>query len=118
MQPDILIIGAGPAGLLAACWASQYPVSVRIIDKNASRKPTGHADGIHSRTLEILDSFGIDGVIRYGVVDNVSCYWVRASFSLVYIFVFVLTGLGPGRRKRRPSTEKKSREPTGYLFAV
>lgn len=84
MQTDLLIIGAGPAGLLAACWASQYPISTRIIDKNAARKPTGHADGIHSRTLEILDSFGIvDRITKLGVASLEMCYWVCFLMSLV-----------------------------------
>ncbi|BCR90132.1 uncharacterized protein ACHE_60018A [Aspergillus chevalieri] len=78
MPIDLLIVGAGPAGLLAACWASQYPISTRIIDKNPSRKPTGHADGIHSRTLEILDSFGIvDRITRLGAQEIEMCYWGR-----------------------------------------
>jgi len=77
MPIDLLIVGAGPAGLLAACWASQYPISMRIIDKNASHKPTGYADGIHSRTLEILDSFGIvDPIMRLGAQEIEMCYWV------------------------------------------
>ncbi|BCS14717.1 hypothetical protein ALUC_61273A [Aspergillus luchuensis] len=63
---DLLIIGAGPAGLMAACWASQYTnMTTRIIDKYPSRTATGHADGIQSRTLEILESFGVvDPIIR------------------------------------------------------
>lgn len=77
MPIDLLIVGAGPAGLLAACWASQYPISARIIDKHTSRKSTGHADGIHSRTLEILDSFGIaDRITRLGAQEVEMCYWV------------------------------------------
>ena len=77
MPIDLLIVGAGPAGLLAACWASQYPISTCIIDKHPSRKPTGHADGIHSRTLEILDSFGIvDRIMRLGAQEIEMCYWV------------------------------------------
>ncbi|GKZ20865.1 hypothetical protein AbraIFM66951_009184 [Aspergillus brasiliensis] len=63
---DLLIIGAGPAGLMAACWASQYTnMTTRIIDKHPGRTATGHADGIQSRTLEILESFGlVDPIVR------------------------------------------------------
>ncbi|KAF7595400.1 hypothetical protein BBP40_006395 [Aspergillus hancockii] len=73
---DLLIIGAGPAGLMAACWASQYPIKTRIIDKKSGRTPTGHADGINSRTMEILDSFGVaDFILRQAVCNMESSYW-------------------------------------------
>ncbi|KAL4899370.1 hypothetical protein BDW74DRAFT_163547 [Aspergillus multicolor] len=73
---DLLVIGAGPAGLMAACWASQYGMSTRIIDAKGHRTKTGHADGIHSRTLEILDSFGIvDPIMRRGVHEIEMSYW-------------------------------------------
>ena len=75
---DLLIIGAGPAGLAAACWAAQYDISIRIIDQKAGRTKTGHADGIQSRTLEILDSFGIvDPILKQGTPEVDMCYWVR-----------------------------------------
>ncbi|KAL4793903.1 FAD binding domain-containing protein [Aspergillus venezuelensis] len=73
---DLLIIGAGPAGLMAACWASQFGISARIIDDKPHRTKTGHADGIHSRTLEIFDSFGIvDPILRKGVMEVEMSYW-------------------------------------------
>lgn len=85
---DLLIIGAGPAGLMAACWAAKYDMSTRIIDQKSGRTRTGHADGIHSRTLEILESFGfIDPVLRQGVRDFEMCYWVC---KLLKIACFVL----------------------------
>ncbi|KAL3433571.1 FAD binding domain-containing protein [Aspergillus tetrazonus] len=75
-QVDLLIIGAGPAGLMAACWASRYGMSTRIIDVKEHRTETGHADGVHSRTLEILDSFGIvDPIMRRGVHEVEMSYW-------------------------------------------
>jgi phenol 2-monooxygenase len=74
---DLLIIGAGPAGLLAASWASHYNMSTRIVDQKSGRTTTGHADGIHSRTLEIFNSFGlVDPIVRQGVPDVEMCYWV------------------------------------------
>jgi phenol 2-monooxygenase (NADPH) len=75
---DLLIVGAGPSGLMAACWAAKYDISIRVIDQKSGRTPTGHADGLQSRTLEILDSFGlIEPILKQGVADVESCYWVR-----------------------------------------
>lgn len=74
---DLLIIGAGPAGLTAACWAAQYKLSTRIIDQKKARTETGHADGIQSRSLEILESFGIvDPILKQGVHDVDMSHWV------------------------------------------
>lgn len=73
---DLLIIGAGPAGLMAACWASRYNMTTRIIDQKPGRTRTGHADGLHSRTLEIIDSFGlVDQILKQAVVEAEMCYW-------------------------------------------
>lgn len=76
---DLLIVGAGPAGLTAACWAAQYNnMSTRIIEQKAARTQTGHADGLQCRTLEIFDSFGIvDSILRQGVLGFDECYWVN-----------------------------------------
>ncbi|KAJ5981489.1 hypothetical protein N7522_013910 [Penicillium canescens] len=73
---DLLIVGAGPAGLTAACWAAQYKMSTRIIDQKGDRTKTGHADGIQSRTLEILESFGIvDPILKQGIHDVDMSHW-------------------------------------------
>jgi len=57
---DLVIIGAGPAGLMAAAWASRLKLNTRVLDDKAGRVKTGRADGLHVRTLEILDSFGLE----------------------------------------------------------
>ncbi|KAJ5111668.1 hypothetical protein NUU61_001298 [Penicillium alfredii] len=77
---DLLIIGAGPAGLIAACWAAQYDMSTRIIDRKRGPTKTGHADGLQSRTLEILESFGIvDPILKQGVPDVDTCHWATKN---------------------------------------
>ena len=74
---DLLIIGAGPAGMMAAAWANQYQMSTRIIDKNHAQTAKGQADGLQARTLEIFDSFGIaDQVWRKGFHDIELNTWV------------------------------------------
>ncbi|KAM0150407.1 hypothetical protein ACHAPG_008835 [Botrytis cinerea] len=55
---DVLIIGAGPAGLMAATWMARCGINARIIDKRGTKIFSGQADGLQCRTLEILDSFG------------------------------------------------------------
>ena len=50
---DVLIVGAGPTGLMLACQLSSHSdVSFRIIDKNQSRTNQSRAILVHARTLE------------------------------------------------------------------
>lgn len=56
---SVLIVGAGPTGLMMACELARYGISFRIIDKKAEPTATTNAAGIHARTLEILEHIGI-----------------------------------------------------------
>lgn len=56
---DLVIVGAGPAGLMLAAWASRCKLNFRIIDNKTQRVEHGRADGLHPRTIEILQSFGL-----------------------------------------------------------
>lgn len=56
---DVLIIGAGPAGLMLANWLSKTGISTRIIDRRPTKITVGHADGFQCRTVEVFQSFGI-----------------------------------------------------------
>ncbi|KAL5356818.1 FAD binding domain-containing protein [Aspergillus floccosus] len=55
---DVLIVGAGPAGLMMATWLAKCGVDARIVDKRGTKVFNGQADGLQCRTLEIFDSFG------------------------------------------------------------
>jgi 2-polyprenyl-6-methoxyphenol hydroxylase-like FAD-dependent oxidoreductase len=56
---SVLIVGAGPAGLVAAITLSELGVPVRIIDEQASEDKRTYPVVIHARTLRILESLGI-----------------------------------------------------------
>ncbi|KAK8128801.1 Phenol 2-monooxygenase [Apiospora sp. TS-2023a] len=80
---DLLIIGAGPAGLVAAYWASEYGLDARIIDDKPDRVTKGHADGITCRTMEMFDSFGIAGqVYEEAALDYQIRYWASSNYRL------------------------------------
>ncbi|CAK9441528.1 uncharacterized protein LODBEIA_P53960 [Lodderomyces beijingensis] len=57
---DVLIIGAGPSGYMAALWLARCGIPTRIIDKRSNEIFTGQADGLQSRSLEIFKSFSED----------------------------------------------------------
>jgi len=74
---DLLIIGAGPAGLMMALWASRYNINARVVDEKSSRVQKGQADGLHPRTLEILDSFGLaERFLKCSYHVHEICSWV------------------------------------------
>jgi 2-polyprenyl-6-methoxyphenol hydroxylase-like FAD-dependent oxidoreductase len=58
-EDEVLVIGAGPVGLTAACQLARLGVAVRVVD--ALDRPTteSRAVGVHARSLEMLASLGV-----------------------------------------------------------
>ncbi|UAJ81610.1 FAD-binding monooxygenase [Leifsonia sp. ZF2019] len=58
-EVDVLIVGSGPAGMIAAAQLSQFPsVTTRIVERRPGRLAIGQADGIQARSVETFDAFG------------------------------------------------------------
>jgi 2-polyprenyl-6-methoxyphenol hydroxylase-like FAD-dependent oxidoreductase len=74
----VLIVGAGPTGLVLALWLTHLGIRVRIVDQLAEPGTTSRALAVQARTLEFYDQIGIAGeVIDGGVqVGNVNI-WAR-----------------------------------------
>jgi 2-polyprenyl-6-methoxyphenol hydroxylase-like FAD-dependent oxidoreductase len=66
-DPEVLVVGAGPVGLVAALFLQQYGVRVEIIDMHQRTTQHSYALAIHPRTLRILDEAGLaEGLIAGG----------------------------------------------------
>ncbi|KAK0642729.1 FAD-dependent monooxygenase terD [Lasiodiplodia hormozganensis] len=62
---DVLICGAGSAGLCAATWLARYGVPFKLLERRGGPLQTGQADGVQCRTVEVFESFGIaDALLR------------------------------------------------------
>jgi len=66
-DPEVLVVGAGPVGLVAALFLQQNGVRVEIIDMHQRTTQHSYALAIHPRTLQILDEAGLgDALISAG----------------------------------------------------
>ena len=58
-EVDVLIVGSGPAGMLAAAQLAQFPnVTTRLVERRDGRLVLGQADGIQARSVETFQAFG------------------------------------------------------------
>jgi len=73
----VLIVGAGPTGLVLALWLTKAGIAVRIIDKTAEPGTTSRALGVQARTLELYRQMGIaDVALKEGVEVAGGNFWV------------------------------------------
>ncbi|MCC3297515.1 FAD-binding monooxygenase [Arthrobacter caoxuetaonis] len=76
-EMDVLIVGSGPAGMLAAAQLSQFPdITTRIIERRDSRLVIGQADGIQARSVETFQAFGFaEEIIAEAYRITEMCFW-------------------------------------------
>lgn len=80
MMPSILIIGAGPTGLVLALWLAKLGVAVRIIDKTAEPDTTSRALAVQARTLELYRQLDLaDAVVERGHKVPAVNLWVKGE---------------------------------------
>ena len=74
--PDVLVVGAGPVGLVAACELARRGISVRVIDKLAQPTDQSRAIAVHARSLDMFD--------RMGIVDELLSTGIKARAMQLY----------------------------------
>nr|ADR00967.1 putative phenol 2-monooxygenase [Cladonia metacorallifera] len=73
---DVFICGSGSAGLSAATWLSRYKIRCKIVESRPGPLEVGQADGVQSRTTEILESFGIvEDLLKQGYHNVETTFW-------------------------------------------
>jgi 2-polyprenyl-6-methoxyphenol hydroxylase-like FAD-dependent oxidoreductase len=95
-QTDVLVIGAGPTGLVLALWLTKLGVKVRIIDKTAEPGTTSRALAVQARTLELYRQLDLtDAVIAKGHHVPAVNLWVKGEAAARISFASVGEGLTP-----------------------
>jgi 2-polyprenyl-6-methoxyphenol hydroxylase-like FAD-dependent oxidoreductase len=95
-QSDVLIIGAGPTGLVLALWLTKLGVRVRIIDETAEPGTTSRALAVQARTLELYRQLDLaETVVARGHKVPAVNLWVKGESAARLSFENVGSGLTP-----------------------
>ncbi|HEV8286676.1 MAG TPA: FAD-dependent monooxygenase [Chitinophagaceae bacterium] len=93
LNTDVLIVGAGPTGLMMACQLAINNIRFRIIDKNEDHTTQSRALVIQARSIEILDQMGIaDKAIQQGKIAKA----IGAFFNGKKVLRITVNDMGAG----------------------
>ena len=95
-ETQVLIVGAGPTGLVLALWLTRQGIRVRIIDTAAEPGTTSRAIVVQARILEFYRQIGIaDEVLERGLQLAAPKLWVRGRKAGRAAFGEMGKGLSP-----------------------
>jgi 2-polyprenyl-6-methoxyphenol hydroxylase-like FAD-dependent oxidoreductase len=79
-RSDVLIVGAGPTGLVLALWLTRLGVRARIIDKTTEPGTTSRALAVQARTLELYRQLDLTAsVLAQGHKVPAINLWVKSE---------------------------------------
>src|SRR5665213_2568109 len=95
-RSEVLIVGAGPTGLVLALWLAKLGVKVRIVDRIAEPGTTSRAVAVQARTLELYGQMDLAGeVVERGHKTPAVNLWVKGRKAARAPFETVGLGLTP-----------------------
>ena len=56
---DVIVAGGGPTGVMLACELRLHNVEVVVLERDAEPTQVARAQGLHARSIEILDQRGL-----------------------------------------------------------
>ncbi len=82
MDSDVLIVGAGPTGLMLANQLTRRGVRVQIIDRHSGPAQQSRAIAVQARTLEIYSKLGIAGqALALGKIGTGANLWAEGRWG-------------------------------------
>src|SRR3982750_490459 len=92
----VLIVGAGPTGLVLAFWLAKAGIPVRIIDRAAEPGTASRAVGVQARTLEFYRQLGIaPEAVDAGLPFVAANLWARGRKAARVPFGDMGRGISP-----------------------
>ncbi|KVG73693.1 FAD-binding protein [Burkholderia ubonensis] len=80
-ETDVVIVGAGPVGLLCAYLGRLCNLRTLVVDKSAAPLQVGRADALNARTLQLLEVVDLfDDLYPKGKPCNTSSVWAGGKF--------------------------------------
>src|SRR3990170_8342041 len=79
MTADILIVGGGPAGMMAGLLFARAGCRVNVLEKHADFFRDFRGDTVHPSTMEILDQLGMLGRFLERPHDRVTQAQIRVA---------------------------------------
>ncbi|KVN32441.1 hypothetical protein WT11_18410 [Burkholderia stagnalis] len=80
-EVDVVIVGAGPVGLLCAYLGQLCNLRTLVVDKSAAPLQVGRADALNARTLQLLEIVDLfDDLYPQGKPCNTSSVWAGGKF--------------------------------------
>lgn len=96
MRSDVLIVGAGPTGLVLALWLATFGIKVRVIDKTGEPGTTSRALAIQARTLELYRQLDLaEAVVERGHKVPAVNLWVKGERAARLRFETIGSDLTP-----------------------
>lgn len=81
LETDVVIVGAGPVGLMCAYLGQLCGLRTIVIDKSDGPLKVGRADALNARTLQFLEIVNLfSDVYPFGKICNTSSVWARGQF--------------------------------------
>jgi putative polyketide hydroxylase len=78
---EVLVVGAGPAGLVAGITLARYGIDVLVIDKRDGLPGLSRNLVISTRGMELMRRFGLEEAIRAGAADVKISAWVTPNLA-------------------------------------